>query len=255
MKFNDAMMINCNEARNELPLYVGGDLEPGADERVERHLDGCGACREAHAAARRARLVLREHFASPELELHQPELWSAVRAGLLEHGLIRSEVEAPAGGDLQEEVSVGPPARRGQLLRFVPMAAAAAALFMFGMQFGPDQAAEGPGSESGPGAGELVENVTPHVGPRGASPLNTEGEALGLGEEALVLESTSTSGMGAVQDPSPGRLVPLQAGEASMVFEASPWLGEVVPLSAYPQGGATAVGFTSPRNYRADGIR
>ena len=38
--------MSCSQARTEIALWVGNDLEEGGELRIERHLAGCPMCRE-----------------------------------------------------------------------------------------------------------------------------------------------------------------------------------------------------------------
>ena len=138
------MKTPCSEALSELPLFVGGDLEPQAEQRVARHLEHCPSCQEAQARAVAAREVLHEHFADPAVDLHRPELWGAVRAGLLESGQLRASASAASSSPALEPASV-PSASRRRWLQLVPVAAAAAGLFFLGTLAGretPDSSRE-----------------------------------------------------------------------------------------------------------------
>jgi hypothetical protein len=127
--------MNCSEVLAELPLFVGGDLEaPGRDD-LARHLEGCGSCREALAAAAEARAVLVEHL-ERTASAPSASVWPALREELRAEGLVR-----PAGAP--------EPARAaGRLLRLVPAAAAAAAVLALALLRGGD--APGPAPAPAP---------------------------------------------------------------------------------------------------------
>jgi hypothetical protein len=216
------MKTPCSEALSELPLFVGGDLEAQAQERVERHLEHCSSCREALGRAQAARDVLRRHLSDPSIELHRPELWGGIRANLLESGKLRPAAGAATAEPASREDA--PP--RGRLLRLVPVAAAAAGLFFLGTLAGRGGA---PGGE--------VEVAPP----------------AGAVDGALVLEQAPTT-IGQPDPQTPG-LVPLGDDRPSLRQEAWPWLGDVLPLTSPRPLGASAAGFSSAASYRSDGVR
>lgn len=78
--------MSCGEAREKLPLYVGGDLDPEVLETVRGHLDACDECARRAVAAVRARRelvsALRENGAG------RPALWPGIRAALRAEGLV-----------------------------------------------------------------------------------------------------------------------------------------------------------------------
>ncbi|MCB9915454.1 MAG: zf-HC2 domain-containing protein [Planctomycetes bacterium] len=215
------MTIHCTEALSELPLFVGGDLEPETQERIERHVERCASCREALTRAEAARGVLRDHFAAPGIELHTPDVWGGVRAGLLEAGLLRSAASAAPATPVLEPAR--PP--RGRLLRWVPVAAAAAGLFFLGTRFGG-------------GSGELP--APPAGGSAGPQPL-------------VAVETLPGGVLPNAAGPNGGELlVPLEEN-ASMLYEAQPWLEQGLPLIPHgPGGGASAVSYSPATR---DGVR
>jgi len=50
--------MRCREVRNKLDLFVMQELTTAEFARIEAHLEGCGACREALAKARRLEELL-----------------------------------------------------------------------------------------------------------------------------------------------------------------------------------------------------
>lgn len=214
------MKTSCSEARNELPLFVGGDLEPETQERVARHLEHCASCRAALERAQAARDALRSHLADPAVDLHRPELWGAIRASLLESGKLRP---VPATEALSSLSSTPKAAPKGRLLRLVPVAAAAAGLFFLGTLAG----------RGGPQ-------------PLGGESAVTESGAL-VQEQPLTVAAE-------VPQVAPG-LTPLGDDSPSLRQEAWPWLGDVLPLTSPRPLGASAAGLSSAASYRSDGVR
>ena len=83
---------SCADVLEQLPLFVGADLDDETALRVVEHLERCEPCRlaEGQAAAARARLV--ETF-EEEVRGGGPNLWAGIRTGLVKEGLIEG---APA---------------------------------------------------------------------------------------------------------------------------------------------------------------
>ncbi|MBI3679848.1 MAG: HEAT repeat domain-containing protein [Acidobacteria bacterium] len=81
--------MNCESARKDFSLYLYGELEPGQEEALEQHLDGCEACRrelELERAMHRA-MDRREHQFSPEFQAAcRRELLSRIAAEALPRG-------------------------------------------------------------------------------------------------------------------------------------------------------------------------
>jgi len=163
------MSMSCSEVLGELPLHVGGDLESPAREQVARHLESCEGCRAALAGIERARQARLEHFEGVAADLPQASLWPGLRERLATEGLIH----APAGSANAAVSAVraaGPAPTRGRLLRFLPVAAAAAGIFLLGFIArqqlgGSDPAGDG---LSTPGAGAeptVVEGTLPVADP------------------------------------------------------------------------------------------
>jgi hypothetical protein len=61
--------MNCDEARNQLPLYLYGELDFHAEESIEQHLDGCPACRESLERERLLHAALDQQEWQPSAEL------------------------------------------------------------------------------------------------------------------------------------------------------------------------------------------
>jgi len=85
--------MSCGEAREKLPLYVGGDLDAEVLEGVRTHFESCAACALLGAEALRARRELVSAFRQPEALSATPGLWPGIRATLRAEGLIRERSE------------------------------------------------------------------------------------------------------------------------------------------------------------------
>jgi len=164
----------CIDVRSALPLFVGGDLDPGELRAVERHLDGCPACQDARRRAEDARTVLATR---PEPG-PTPELWTGIRARLAEEGHFAEA--APA---------VPAPLRlvRGPRLAPVGLASAVAAVvfaFLLAGLLRPDPATPA-GVGTLAGTGGAVTDTLPVVGPAREGGLRRLDE----GEEPLYLRA------------------------------------------------------------------
>ncbi len=113
----------CSAIENELALFVGGELGPHGRADVEQHLAGCPACSSAVGRLAAARAALRAGFERPAVRV--PDLWPGVRARLVESGTIHAPL-APAA-------QPAPAAALRRMPRWVPISAAAAALFALGL--------------------------------------------------------------------------------------------------------------------------
>src|SRR5262245_7344081 len=72
--------MNCNDCQELISDYVDGELEPGAQTKIENHLADCEPCR-----AVRDDLLQIVHF-SRQLPLHTPSavVWSRIQEQLEE---------------------------------------------------------------------------------------------------------------------------------------------------------------------------
>lgn len=227
----------CAEVRGEIPLYVGGDLESPALERLEQHLGQCPACREALSRAREACEALRGHLGNPQLEASCPSFWPGIRSALVAEGILR-EVEggAPTEGTWSRgaEPVGAPAARHGRLLRLLPLAAAAAALFALGML--TDRLGNAPVTL--PEGGAVVE--------REPSPIERAPDEL-----SPVAERVETRGT--VRGLTPVLSEEESLGKGEVVPE---WVGEVIPdLPTSTRSGSRAAGWQGGSSSRRDGLR
>jgi anti-sigma factor RsiW len=114
---------NCSAIENELALFVGGELGPRSRAEVEEHLQRCAACVEAVGGLTRARAALRAGLGEGASRV--PDLWPGVRTRLVESGTIHAPL-APAS---RAPASAAP----RSMPRWIPLSAAAAALFALGL--------------------------------------------------------------------------------------------------------------------------
>jgi len=157
--------MSCGEARDKLPLYVGGDLDPDVLDAVRGHLDLCGECARRAARTASARRVLQASFQGSEGDGTQPGLWPGIRARLHSEGLIRNSerpvVEAPV-----------PSVRRSRWgLALAPLAAAAVIAMILQLSGGlePDGGI-GPHAIPAEGFEQPVAEVLPVSEPMGRTP-------------------------------------------------------------------------------------
>jgi len=135
---------NCSAIENELALFVGGELGPRSRAEVEEHLERCEACVGAVGRLTRARAALRAGLSEGASRV--PDLWAGVRARLVESGTIHAP-QAP-GAPAARTVAAASPR-----MRWLPLSAAAAALFALGLWIAQRDDA---GSGQRPGGSELV---------------------------------------------------------------------------------------------------
>jgi len=122
--------MSCTEAREKLPLYVGGDLDREVLETLRSHLERCSEChqlvQEAMGARRELVLAFRERSQG-----QKPELWTGIRAALVAEGRILED----AGGRPVRPLALprghaARPARARWSRALAPLAAAALVLFV-----------------------------------------------------------------------------------------------------------------------------
>lgn len=155
--------IRCTEAREKLPLFVGGDLDPDVQAAVRAHLEGCPECAARAGSASRGRRALIDALLERSEAGTQPELWSGIQAALVREGRIRG-----ADSPVRREGVASPIAARGprrwtrRLL--APLAAAAAVVWVvqIGLLSGGDDPA-GAGKPHAPISAPVVhvEGVVP----------------------------------------------------------------------------------------------
>jgi hypothetical protein len=141
--------MSCGEAREKLPLYVGGDLDRDVLDAVRAPLESCGECARRGAGSARARRELVSAFHAAEADVANPELWPGIRAVLRAEGLIRDPARPlvlPASARRPHA-----PRRLRWALALAPLAAAAAVLAIVEL--------------SGLSAGK---SVPPELAPRGS---------------------------------------------------------------------------------------
>lgn len=149
----------CIRVRNDLALFVGGELERGVARELARHLDACSACRDASARARSAQSALVRGLETGR----GPDLWPALRAKLDREGLLGS----PSSANASSATPIAP-RRRLAGARGLFAATAAAALVLlsaWGARAWLDQCL--PDASGAPGATGPSELVVDPRGPRG----------------------------------------------------------------------------------------
>jgi hypothetical protein len=109
----------CTEIENSLPLWVGADLEPAAQQEVEEHLARCSRCAEKAAATRLSRMRLLEGLDLQRRTIGEgPDPWPSIRAALRSEGRL-----------LGDRLLLGP------WHRHFPLRTAAAAAVLIGLVF------------------------------------------------------------------------------------------------------------------------
>lgn len=67
------MRLDCQDIADRAAPWLDQQLSPGETELVERHLDGCAACRE------RLELLSEQRFERPRLvQVEAPDFWRAM---------------------------------------------------------------------------------------------------------------------------------------------------------------------------------
>lgn len=117
--------MRCRKAREYISRMVDGELDPRRAERLDRHLEGCGECRDLLADLRR--------IVGGAAGLEGPEpsdrVWRNIRAGL-ETGALRPTAEG-ASLDRRPLFGLGLPA-----VRYAGAAALALVLVVSGLLVG-----------------------------------------------------------------------------------------------------------------------
>lgn len=220
----NSMLMNCSEVQGELPLYVGGDLEVPTNERVARHLKSCAVCSGVLDSIDEARVARLEHFESVADSGPSTSLWPGLRESLLAEGLIQGA--EPAVHELTPQPSPpvqAPLSAAGRLLRFLPMAAAAAGLFFLGTLFqGTLFQGEGPGGGVNSTGGVVPAMVMDQSPTNDVQPIESTPASNGLarGEMLQPVERGSS-------------LQPAGSAAEILSRRAQPFLGETVqPFNA-----------------------
>ena len=104
--------MSCGEAREKLPLYVGGDLDSDVlDCRARAPRVAAANAHDGVAEATLARRELVAAFRARRAGSSRPELWPGIRATLRAEGRLREAPDAPRPGS---------PARLAQAARAGP---------------------------------------------------------------------------------------------------------------------------------------
>jgi predicted anti-sigma-YlaC factor YlaD len=91
-------MMNCELARDLLPLALTGDLEPAQSTALDEHLASCAACRRERAALQSVRAAL-DAPATPNVSVDVAAIWHDA-AARQNRSLRRWRRVAVAGGAL-----------------------------------------------------------------------------------------------------------------------------------------------------------
>ncbi len=144
-------MTDCAETRQNLHLFVGGELEPSQASSAKRHLSLCAPCRTALGETTRAReLYLR---AAVDADAEELDLWPGIRSRLVSEGRLvgatlrdsgqgaRAASDRRSAANREAQSSSGArivqvsSSRVGRRLVWAGLAAAAAALWLFALPF------------------------------------------------------------------------------------------------------------------------
>lgn len=240
--------MNCDAIESELPLHVGGDLDPENAGRVRRHLVDCGSCRAALAALEDSRGVLLGQRDVRDAFTEQ-DLWPALEARL------RSSLEASPTRptELAQGSRSEPVARRsapadgrfalGRPSRWMPLGAAAALLIVVGVRGGFDGVRRDALREDG---------ATPPVLP--AVPLASGATGAGDGATSLVAAIPEVSGAPSASGTpaATGGLRPLGPGERALHEGAAnfPSSIDLGPTFGSPRAGAGLHHLVSDSEFR-----
>lgn len=77
--------MKCKKCRRLLALYVGGDLSPGKNRRLENHLSGCSECRRELSLFQTSREAIKKIGKTNIPELKWEEFWSPIRQQVRQH--------------------------------------------------------------------------------------------------------------------------------------------------------------------------
>ncbi len=90
--------MNCESAREQIPLYLYGELTAEQEEALDQHLDGCESCRVALEAEKRLHLILDAAAVPPP-----PDLLEECRTGLLR--TVKSRPAATGGSRWRDRLA------------------------------------------------------------------------------------------------------------------------------------------------------
>jgi hypothetical protein len=118
--------MRCRKVHELISRSIDGDLSAREETRLERHLAGCGECRELRGDLRR----IVEGAAGLEIPQPSDAVWSKIRAGLVQERAGRADVRSD-GGSRRAVFGMGLPA-----LRYAGVAAVALVLVVTGVVVG-----------------------------------------------------------------------------------------------------------------------
>jgi hypothetical protein len=125
----------CLEIENSLPLWVGGDLEPDAQESVEQHLAHCARCAERAARACGARAALREGLSLGAERIGKGlDPWPGIRSTMQAQGFFVTSVKSHAAS-VASVPFVRARTRMAPRLRRIALGWSAAAALVLGLVF------------------------------------------------------------------------------------------------------------------------
>jgi len=181
MKHQDKL---CAEVVNNLPWYVGGDLEGDAQASIDEHLAQCAPCAAQAMRARDARQVFVTDLHARETR--GPNLWPGVRAALVQEGLLQRPVLSVPGTPSAAPVATANAATRPlSTRRFWVVGSAAAAAVLVGFWLGRDLLDTRVDPVVGPIAGPIDRPIADRVatsvpGNQPSIPVTPVAEATGL---------------------------------------------------------------------------
>lgn len=217
---------DCLEFENNLPLHVGGDLEPEAADAMTRHRETCADCRRTEERARASRDLLVSTLRVTERR--GPDLWSGVRAGLVSEGLVRPAA-APA-----------PALAAPRRARRVPFALATAAAVVVGFWLGQAWLHSDRTSDPVDPGVRLTEHTSPSVRPGAHGATGSAVDEMSL----PVVDPTEVAGTTGLRHLLPGE-APLREG--ATIYTGFEWEDGPVLLDPNVVQPATLRSPTGPR--------
>ncbi|MFT5461722.1 MAG: hypothetical protein ACI8QS_000592 [Planctomycetota bacterium] len=198
--------LSCEDYQGEIPLVVGGDLEPEIMDLLVAHLAECDPCADLTAEAARVRDVLLEGLSLGAEQWKEPSLWPGIAAAM-------GAGVNPLIPRLEDHQARDPRSRTAGRLRLLArparyaglVAVAATLLFLF-KPWSSEQPIGGP-NQPNPAVADSEDQL-----PNGA--------AVVPGGDATTLASVGTVGLPA--DAIPAGLVPLTARDIQELSEAAP---------------------------------